>query len=487
MAWGTGANLVRRGAAAALLFLLSAAVLILEILAARLLAPYVGLSLETYTAIIGVVLAGIAAGHAAGGRIADVSAWRPALGGCLLAGGLASSAVVPVVRLLGAELRAPTIPSVVALSLAAFFLPTAALSAASPVVTRAQLSDLDTSGRVIGSLSAWSTAGALTGTFLTGFVLVATFPTTRIIYVLSGVLMALGVLFSVPRRSVAVASTAAVLLATSYVAAATAPVCDTETRYYCVRLVDRAGQRPGRILRLDTLSHSLVNLQDPSRLGFRYQRVVASVLAAREAVAPVRDVLHIGGGGYAFPRYVNATRPRVRNRVFELDPDLHGVAVDRLELPADAVHVTSGDARTAVVAEPGASFDLVVADTFGSLDPPWHLATVESARSVKRLLRPRGVYVLNVVDSGPLKFVRAEFATLSVVFTHVAVVARPRTSTENPSNSVLIASDVPLRVEVDPADGVLLHGAAAKAFGQDGMVLTDDYAPVQRLLTRTRR
>jgi len=97
------------------------------------------------------------------------------------------------------------------------------------------------------------------------------------------------------------------------------------------------------------------------------------------------------------------------------------------------------------------------------------------------------VYVLNVVDSGPLKFVRAEFATLSVVFTHVAVVARPRTSTENPSNSVLIASDVPLRVEVDPADGVLLHGAAAKAFGQDGMVLTDDYAPVQRLLTRTRR
>jgi predicted MFS family arabinose efflux permease len=58
-------------AAAALVFLSSAAVLVLEILAARLLAPYVGVTLEVYTAIIGVILAGIAVGSWLGGKAAD--------------------------------------------------------------------------------------------------------------------------------------------------------------------------------------------------------------------------------------------------------------------------------------------------------------------------------------------------------------------------------------------------------------------------------
>lgn len=477
---------MRKRAAAALLFCLSAAVLILEILAARLLAPYVGLSLESYTAIIGVVLAGIAAGHAVGGRMADEVPWRPALGGCLLVGGLGSSLIVPIVRVLGGGLRTPSIPSVVLLAFAGFFLPTVALSAASPIVTRSRLEDLDTSGRVVGSLSAWSTAGALTGTFLTGFVLVATLPTTRIIYLLSAGLLAAGVLFSVSRRSVAGAAALLVAIAGVAVASDAASPCDTETRYYCVRVVDREGRQPGRILQLDTLSHSFVDLDDPTRLGFRYQRVVAAVIESRDAVLPVRDVLHVGGGGYAFPRYLDATRPQIRNRVFELDPDLLEVATERLDLRGDAVDVAAGDARTAVTAERPASFDIVVADTFGSLDPPWHLATVESARAVKRLLRPDGVYALNIVDTGPLRFARAEMATLSAVFRHVAVVTKPPNRDERPANNVLVASDEALDLSIDPADGLILEGHDAEIFAGDARVLTDDFAPVQRLLTRSR-
>jgi len=477
---------MRRRLAAGLLFCLSAAVLILEILAARLLAPYVGLSLETYTAIIGVVLAGIAAGHAVGGLLADQAPWRPGLGGCLLIGGLGSSLIVPIVRVLGGALRTPSIPAVVLLAFAGFFLPTAALSAASPIVTRAQIESLATSGRVVGSMSAWSTAGALTGTFLTGFVLVSTLPTTRIIYLLSAGLLGLGVWFSVPRRGVAGAVAFLVATAGVAVAADAASPCERETRYYCVRIVDRTGRQPGRILRLDTLSHSFVDLDDPTRLGFRYQRVVAAVIASQEAKAPVRDVLHVGGGGYAFPRYLDATRPQVRNRVFELDPELLDVATDRLGLPADAVDVAAGDARTALTAERPASFDVIVADTFGSLDPPWHLATVESARAVKRLLRPSGVYALNIVDTGPLRFARAETATLSAVFRHVAVVTKPSSNDERPANNVLVASDEVLDLSIDPADGLVLEGKVAEDFGRGADVLTDDFAPVQRLLTRSR-
>ena len=65
---------------AAVVFVAAAAVLMLEILAARMLAPYVGVSLNTYTGIIGVVLAGIAAGNYVFGRLADTLDWWRANG-----------------------------------------------------------------------------------------------------------------------------------------------------------------------------------------------------------------------------------------------------------------------------------------------------------------------------------------------------------------------------------------------------------------------
>ncbi|MDQ3150307.1 MAG: fused MFS/spermidine synthase, partial [Actinomycetota bacterium] len=48
-----------------------AAILVVETLATRLVAPYVGLTLESTTAAIGVALLGIAAGATWGGRLAD--------------------------------------------------------------------------------------------------------------------------------------------------------------------------------------------------------------------------------------------------------------------------------------------------------------------------------------------------------------------------------------------------------------------------------
>src|SRR3954447_1777011 len=87
--------------AAALVFLASGAVLVLEILGIRLLAPYVGLTLETTTTIIGTVLAGIAAGGALGGPAADRMDARRLIPELLVAGALLAIGTVPLVRTLG--------------------------------------------------------------------------------------------------------------------------------------------------------------------------------------------------------------------------------------------------------------------------------------------------------------------------------------------------------------------------------------------------
>ena len=86
--------------AAGLVFVASGAVLVLEILGIRLLAPYVGLTLETTTTIIGTVLAGIAAGAALGGRAADRVDARTVLPALLAGGGVLAIATVPLVRVL---------------------------------------------------------------------------------------------------------------------------------------------------------------------------------------------------------------------------------------------------------------------------------------------------------------------------------------------------------------------------------------------------
>ena len=92
-------------------FVMPAISLVLEILAGRLVAPYVGVSLETYTAIIGVVLAGIAAGHAVGGRLADRPYGPTALGFLIIVGGVSTALTVPVVTSFGGALAEPNVAS----------------------------------------------------------------------------------------------------------------------------------------------------------------------------------------------------------------------------------------------------------------------------------------------------------------------------------------------------------------------------------------
>src|SRR5688572_19721286 len=81
-----------------LVFGASLCTLVLEIVAGRVLAPAIGVSLYTWTTVIGVVLAGVAVGNYAGGAVARRAASALALAGVLLAAALAAWATAAVVR-----------------------------------------------------------------------------------------------------------------------------------------------------------------------------------------------------------------------------------------------------------------------------------------------------------------------------------------------------------------------------------------------------
>ncbi|MET7418166.1 fused MFS/spermidine synthase [Dactylosporangium sp. NPDC005555] len=469
----TAATPLNNRIAAGLVFLTSGAVLVLEIVGLRLVGPYVGVTLSSSTAIIGVALAAIAYGAWTGGWLADRRIdQRKLLSPLLLLGAAATAATLPIIRVAGEWLRGTEPTSVLLLAAMALFAPAALLSAVTPLVVKLQLLELSHTGRVVGRLSSIGTLGAITATFATGFVLVATVPTSVILLGLSGVLALAGFAFGGYWRRRGNLSAAFAFVAIGVpIGIVTPNPCDVETAYTCASVQDGT-------LFLNGAQHSYVDVDDPTHLEYSYTQWIGSYL---DGLPPgPLEVLHLGGGGFTLPRYVAATRPGSDNLVLELDPAL--VDLDRRSLglrTGPLLRVETGDARANLRRRPSASRDVVIGDAFGHLAVPWHLTTRELVTDVRRVLRPGGVYALNVIDGPARRFVRAEVATIAAVFPFVTLVAPAAALRgETGSNFVVFASTAPLRPAPDS-----LTGDDLRAFTGDATVLTDDHAPVDQLLT----
>ncbi len=291
-------------AAAALVFGSSAAVLVVEIVALRLLAPYLGLTLETSTMVIGIALTAIALGSWLGGRIADQVDPRRLIGPALGVSG-AIVALTPAVLRTAAEWAPAVLLLIASLTL---LVPGALLSAVTPMVTKLRLTSLAETGTVVGRLSGVGTLGAIVGTVLTGFVLISRMP-------VSGILIGLGTLLVVgsalvewrTRRWSGTPALTLVVVAGGLATLVAPGSCDTETKYHCARVIADPDRSSGRTLVLDGLRHSYVDIDDPTFLEFTYVRAIASVVDTAFPAGEPLTAHHLGGGGLTLPA---TSRPR---------------------------------------------------------------------------------------------------------------------------------------------------------------------------------
>lgn len=477
--------------AAGLVFVASGAVLVLEILSVRLLAPYVGLTLETTTSIIGAVLAGIAVGAALGGWTADRVNPRRLLVGLLIGGGALVLLTVPIVRALGPSATEGGNAAAVGVTFAALVPVAAVLSAVTPTVARLQLRDLRASGTVVGRLSAWATAGALVGTFGTGFVLVPLLPVSSsvlaigIALVLAGVLLGAYIRLLGPAR---VLGAALLTVALALLTLAQSSPCAAETTYHCVQVEVDPERTTAQLLLLDRGFNSAIDAHEPRYLGFLYENWIGEAIAAIGRPGTPLDAVFVGGGAFTLPRWLQASRPGSRSDTLEVDSEL--VAFDRRRLglrTSPDLRATVGDARLTMQDEPSGSADVIVGDAFSSRTVPWQLMTTEWLRDVRRVLKPDGVYALNMVDLRPLRLLRAEAATLLAAFANVRLVTIAGAGGRiYGGNEVLLASNGPLpRAHGPPADGASAYDrAAVVALVAGAAPLRDDYAPVDQLETR---
>lgn len=493
----------------------SAAALVVEIVAGRLLAPYVGMSLYTWTAIIAVVLAGLSIGHWIGGRADPGDHTRSLLwiAGSLFLAAFTTALAPVLVRLSSGAVLGAGLPPLLAISLLVsllFLLPSLFAGTISPVLTRLALDhEPQARSRVLGRMFAAGALGSIVGTVVAGFLLIAWVGTLGTLLGVAMLEAALGVAFVLaarPRRRTALATGACAAFATALLALASdgtdayVTPCERESSYFCIRVIDTGDEvgRPSRMMVLDHMGHGTNDRDEPRWLHSSYVALTDRLVRLHGIAERPFSAFFVGGGAYTLPRAWLRSFPEATLTVAELDPVVTAVAHEAFWLESSPrLRSVHGDARVVLAAEPADKrYDVVLGDAFHDISVPAHLTTREFAELVRDHLAPDGLYLMNIIDlaSDP-RFLLAELRTLYPVFPTVevwvdeqqwreagrvtfVVLAGARAS---PARTLRGAS--PDDIAADRSWRRLPDDAVREAAGAaDVPILVDDHAPVDRLM-----
>ena len=480
-------------------FLSSAIIMVLELSAGRLLAPYLGVSLYTWTSIIGVVLAGLSLGSYLGGLWADAGASEKSAGVVIaLAGVFALCSLwllgltAPIVQnsemtLLGASFI---------YMLVLFFVPATLLGIVMPLLTTLALK-LDTrTGHVVGRMHALGALGSILGTFLTGFWLVQTFGTRTTLISCGFLLIALATPFLLS-RSVAVLTVFLSATGVYFIQDKIPTPCDIESNYFCLRAVDASDQAPfgtARAMVLDHLLHGVNHQSNPEMLISPYLHLMDEIprIQFDETRQQTLNYFFAGGGAYTQPRAIKHNSPHAKIVVAEIDPAVTKLAEDQLFLNTDGMEILHEDARIALNRFDDDYFDVVVADVFHDISVPYHLLTKEFIETITSKLSPDGLFMANLVDIFPNpRLVKAFINTLHTRFKYVDIWLDKLPNEPTRMTYVVVANntnEMPKQLEAKKgldAEWFNVTEPLLKTGDKltDLPVLSDDFVPVEKLIS----
>jgi len=491
-------------------FVSSALLLVLEIVAARLIAPHVGVSLYTWSAVIGIVLAGLSIGNAIGGVWADRRATADAAGAVLVAAGISALVIPWLLWLVGRQLQQYEL-SILGTSLilvvALFLLPAILIGIVTPLLTTLALRHSDRTGHIVGMMHALGATGSIVGTFAAAWWLIPALGSRNVVLT-SGLLLLLGGVgmlrpLATPRRA---AITGAVLMVAGGLGAsalfnpALASPCERESSYFCIRTVDD-GEHPtlGKVRRLvlDHLVHGTNVENDGTYLSAPYVHLMQELMCRHHHDKASLRAYFVGGGAFTQPRAMWLANMPVDITVAELDPVVTRTAREEMFLDDSDMRVIHGDGRAVLKRLPeGERFDAIIGDAFHDVSVPYHLLTREFAEEVQARLNHDGIYVLNMIDAYPDgKLATALVKTLKGVFPQVEVWLHEVPHGSTRVTYVIAASNVPTEMA---GSGERLHAVTKPsrswtritrrvstdiATHRDIPLLTDDNAPVEQLMS----
>ncbi len=481
------------------IFLSGAVVMVFELVGSRILAPYLGASLVIWTSLIGVILGSLSLGYYVGGKFSDKNSNYFNLAVIVFLSAILVTFTVVIkeqfLEFLGGVPRDVRLTGVFA-SLILFAPASVLFGMIPPYVIRLKLKVIENSGETIGLMYAISTIGSIFGTFFAGFYLIPTIGSTKILILISFVLLVVSSLLyfyssvKIKTKEFLLFFIMILVVFLNYYLSSipNKDYLEISTLYNDIRIVEKIDKETKRPVRAYSTNpygdQSAIFLDKNDDLVFDVYRFYR----LSNFFNPVNEkALMIGGGAYTYVKDFLRENETATIDVVEIDSDLLEIAKKYFDYEEnERAKIYHEDGRTFINNMKG-KYDLVIIDAFNThLSPPFYLTTQEVAQKIYSALNENGIVMLNLMsalEGEHAKFLRAELATYESVFPKTYVFPIYYTNKPEKSQNILVvATKNGIEIDFEKTDKKFDKYLSHRWTGgvkKDLPILTDEFSPVE--------
>lgn len=474
-------------------FVCGAMTMVLELVAARVLSPYVGSSNLIWTSIIGIMLVFMSLGYWAGGKIADKKHDINDLSQFILISAITTS-IIPILETIIVNNLAQVIEQLIIVAIISaifiFGIPSFMLATASPIAVKLKNEEEKKVGSVSGKISSLSTIGSIFGTFFAGFVLIPNVGVSNIIIGSSILLLMLSILIHQKKDkkyviSMIIVTLVIILLCLTgknlFKIAHLDVIKDEDSEYsrIWVKDIKVADNVSYKTLQVDTELESYMNEQT-GEMGAKYLGYYDLFEYYNKNA---KDALLIGGAAYTYPKHYLKRYDDKKIDVVEIDPKMTRIAEEEFDLDVNNPNlgIYHQDGRSYLNYSKN-KYDVIMIDAFTGRNVPFELTTYEAMCNAKRMLNEGGIVMTNVISSlegKDSKFIKHEYATYKKVFDDVKLFMVNTQDKNQVQNLILIGIKGESNIDKSKEEKyqVLLE-TEVKDFESDSQISTDDFAPI---------
>ena len=476
-------------------FLSGALTMMLELIAARVLSPYVGSSNLIWTTIIGIMLTSMSIGYWFGGKMADKNKENDIkiLSNYLLISAIATS-IIPILEVAFIDVLSRISNNLIFVAIicatVTFGIPSFLLATVSPIAVKIKNNSMDHVGATSGKISSLSTIGSIFGTFFVGFILIPNLGVRNIILGCSILLWILSVyLFNKKDKKYYILMIVELLiiiglnLLGGYLFQIRNPKItrDVDSEYSRIWVTNlNVGETTYKTLQVDTGLESYIN-QETGEMGATYLYYYDLFEYYNKEA---NDALMIGGAAYTYPMHYLKKYENKTIDVVEIDEKMTQIAEEEFGLDKN-------NPNLGLITQDGRSYlnyndkkyDAVFIDAFKGLNAPFELTTYEAMQKVYDSLNESGMVITNIISSlegEDTDFIKYEYSTYKAVFDDVKVFkVNPNQANDEEQNLILVGikGNENINTEKEEEYQELLSNEI-KDFTSDKTIVTDDYAPI---------
>lgn len=484
-------------------FFAGVSVMAVELGASRLLAPYFSSSQIVWTIIIGTIMIAMALGNIWGGRSADKNPNPDKLYQRLIIAALWIAAIplfgkyvilgISAILVLTVNHNFLILAGFIA-CMVIFVFPLFLLGTVTPSLVKYTVDSLEDNGKTVGTLGAFNTIGSIIGTFLPTFVTIPAVGTSITFLIFSGILLLLGLIYFISKRTKAASCIAASVLfvlcsifghSGRFAFWENNLLFEGESIYNYLQVKETSDSV---ILSTNVLfGVQSIMKKDDSLTGMYYDYAMAAPVMAGVSKKEAADILILGMGTGTYAKQCTKYFNNLQTEGVEIDQKITDLATEFFALP-DSVTVTTYDGRAYLQAV-DKKYDVIMVDAYQDITIPFQMSSVEFFTMVREHLTEDGVMVVNMnmysEEEGNINDYLSD--TIAGVFSQVYTVKvkgatnKELFATQNEAALEEFKKEIPsidspeLMAMMETVDAGLVE------YEKGNYILTDDKAPVELL------